>query len=175
MSRANTPPRAGTGCRFFRPEMSGCRSHTMGVPHPSWFCMQDEGCPPQSASTHPSIHPLTHLSSTSHMAILHQVLSCSWDHSRPLAGVCRPAWNRYHSCQTRIFSFFKTLDLHLLLDTGGPGGRQPSWAEGYQAWDVERKELNSQAKGREEGHRSVGAMTHLSGPFLAIIVKKNKT
>lgn len=60
MSRANTPPRVGTGCRFFRSEMSGSRSHIAGAPHPSDSAGRMKAAPSPSlqALIHPSTHPL---------------------------------------------------------------------------------------------------------------------
>ena len=85
--RANTPPRAGTGCKFLSPELSGSRPHICGCPTPQHaHSLQDEVlsfslaplysfihsftdlsiqssiCSFIHPSTHPPIHPFIHLS-----------------------------------------------------------------------------------------------------------------
>lgn len=141
-SRANTPPRAGTGCRFFRPGL-------VDAPHPSTthslmpfslapvhlfthllylhirLCIHPWiypfiVCPPPThpSSIHPSVHPSTHpLVSFIHMAFIY----CMAD---PTPGIRMQLWLRWtHDPLHGMYSL---------------GQNQPSVGSARKSWDLSR-------------------------------------
>lgn len=93
MSRVNTPPRVGTGCRFFKAEMSGFRSHREGAPYPS-----DKAYRMKAAHLslqlliHSSFHPRNQ--SSTHPPIC----SLNFSYGNPAPGTQIQQWLRWTWC-----------------------------------------------------------------------------
>lgn len=157
MSRANTLPRAGTGCRFFRPELPGWRPHTCGCPTPTTtHSPQDKVLPFSLAPAHAFICPFIHSSiylsvyppthpiypSTHLFPLFTQHLLCSW----PCARQGDAAVAEMDICPSSFWH-----------------GTEPLWASASKRWGISRTQKRGLSQPGAQGSVIKVVITNLSG------------